>query len=179
MVKRHVFQIGNPVIRKKTIRVALSSKRLQHLIKNLTDSMRFYALIGMAAPQIGSNSRVFVTEIRRTKTRRQQETDPLRVYSNPCILFSSKQKVSGYEGCGSIAAGQLFGLVRRPKTVIVEAYDDQGKKFRIGAKGLLSRVIQHEMDHLNGVVFLDRVIDTKTLMSREEYLKKTRKLGTS
>ena len=70
-----------------------------------------------------------------------------------------------------MAHSGLFGLVNRPDALVVEAYDLKGKKFKLEAKNLLARIIQHEMDHLNGIVFTDKA-DSKTYMSRDEYIKK-------
>lgn len=173
MIKPKTTQIGNPVIRTKSKRVRkVCNPSVQKIVKDLVDSMRFHGLVGMAAPQIGSNLRIFVTEIRKTKTRKPKERDPLRVFINPRITSFSKSKSIGYEGCGSIAFGQLFGPVKRSKSVIIKAQDREGEHFTLRAEGLLARVIQHEMDHLNGIVFLDRVTDIKKLMDREEYLKR-------
>ena len=77
--------------------------------------MRYHGLVGMAAPQIGINQRIFVSEIRRTKTRKQQETDPVRVFINPKITNFSRGQEAGYEGCGSVAYAGLFGSVRRAR----------------------------------------------------------------
>ena len=175
MIKRHATQIGNSTIRKKSRRVSkVSSKTVTKVIKDLTDSMRFHGLVGMAAPQIGLNLQVFVTEIRKTKTRKPKEVDLFRVYINPRVVSSSKDQSIGYEGCGSVASGQLFGPVRRPKDIVIKAQDNEGDIFTLRASGLLARVIQHEVDHLNGVVYLDRVTDLKKLMSRDEYIKRKR-----
>lgn len=176
MIKQKATQIGNPVIRNKSKQVSrVFTKLVQRVIKDLVDSMRFHELVGMAAPQIGLNLRIFVTEIRRTKTRKPTEKDSLRVYINPHIVSFSQEKSVGYEGCGSVVASQLFGPVKRSQTVSVKAQDELGNYFTLQAQGLLARVIQHELDHLNGVVFLDRVNDTKKLMDRDEYLKSKKK----
>ena len=87
----------------------------------------------------------------------------------------SKQKTSGYEGCGSVAGANLFGKVNRSKSIIVRAQNAKGEHFELRATRLLAKVIQHEYDHLDGLVFIDRVTDTKSLMSRNEYLKKSQK----
>lgn len=172
MVIKKATQVGNPVIRKKSKSVSdFSSKETKTIIRNLVDSMRFHNLVGMAAPQIGVNSRIFVTEIRKTKLRNTKETDPLRVFINPTIQAYSKKQNEAYEGCGSVASAGIFGKVKRPDEIYVVAWNEKGQKFQLLAKGLLARVIQHETDHLNGTVFLDRVLDTKSLMEREEYLK--------
>lgn len=174
MIKRQVVQIGNPIIRKKSKTVKnVSSQKVKRVLRDLTDSMRFHGLVGMAAPQIGVNLRIFVTEIRKTKVRRKQKNiDPLRVYINPRILSSSKKQSFGYEGCGSVAFAQLFGPLKRAETVVVEAYDEQRKKFKVKANGLLARVIQHEFDHLEGILFIDEVGNTKKLMSKDEYIRR-------
>lgn len=181
MIIKQVTQIGNPIIRKISGPVPqkdIGTKQINAVIKNLTNSMRYHGLVGMAAPQIGINVRIFVTEIRKTKVRRKQsrkEIDPLRIFINPKIVSFSKQKTSGYEGCGSVAEAQIFGKVSRPKSIIVQAQNAKGEHFELRATGLLARVIQHEYDHIDGKVFIDRVTDTKSLMSRSEYLKKFQK----
>ncbi len=174
MIIKETTQVGNPVIRTKSRGVSnLKSKATQKIIKNLTDSMRHHELVGMAAPQIGESARIFVTEIRETKLRKGDSidnVDPLRVFINPKIVSLSTVQKKGWEGCGSVAAAGLFGMVKRPSSLEIQATDENGQKFRLKAKGLLARVIQHEMDHLNGIIFADKV-DAKTYMSRNEYLK--------
>ncbi|HUC31670.1 MAG TPA: peptide deformylase [Candidatus Paceibacterota bacterium] len=172
MIVKPVTQVGNPIIRTKSKRVHASSKRNKAVIRNLIDSMRYHGLVGMAAPQIGINQRIFVTEIRMTKSRKQNQLDPVRIFINPKILSSSRKKIFGYEGCGSVASGVLFGSVKRSQSVVVEAFNEKGKKFRLRASGLLARIIQHEFDHLEGKVFLDRLSDMKSIMSRNEYLRR-------
>lgn len=172
MIIKHTTQIGNPIIRRRSGPASPSSPATRKIVKNLIDSMRYHGLVGMAAPQIGINQRIFVSEIRRTKTRKQQETDPVRVFINPKITNFSRGQEAGYEGCGSVAYAGLFGSVRRARSIVVKAFDEKGKKFELRAQGLLARIIQHEADHLDGKIFLDRLSDTDSLMSREEYLKK-------
>jgi peptide deformylase len=174
MIIRKTTQVGNPIIRKKSLPVKgiLNSKRIRKITKDLIDSMRYHGLVGMAAPQIGINQRIFVSEIRKTKVRKPNEIDPVRVFINPKIISLSRENVSGYEGCGSVANAGLFASVKRAKSVVVIATDEKGKKFKLRAGGLLARIIQHETDHLDGKVFLDRLTDTKSIMSREEYLKR-------
>ena len=174
MIIKNATQVGNPVIRKKAKNVANpKSKATKQIIKNLVDSMRHHELVGMAAPQIGKSFRIFVTEIRETKLRKgntKKDIDSLRVFINPQIISSSKKKMNDWEGCGSIASANIFGTVRRPISIIIGALDENGEKFQLKTRNLLARVIQHEMDHLNGIVFTDKA-DTKSYMSRDEYLK--------
>ena len=172
MIMKSVTQVGNPIIRNKSkIVKSTNSPEVKKIIKDLTDSMRKANLVGMAAPQIGHNLRIFVTEIRNTTLRKTKEFDGLRVYINPKIINASKSKISGYEGCGSVASSGIFGKVSRPSQITVSAIDENNNKFEYKAKGLLARVIQHEIDHLDGIVFLDKVVDKKSLMSKKEYIK--------
>lgn len=176
MIVKYATQIGAPVIRAKAKPVrSPTSLRTKKIVRDLIDSMRYHGLVGMAAPQIGIGLRVFVTEPRRTKVRRAGDSDDVRVFINPKIVRYSKKKRVGGEGCGSVARAGLFGMVPRSESVTVTALDAKGKKFVLTAKGLLAAIIQHETDHLNGVVFLDRLPSMESLMSREEYVKKLSK----
>ncbi len=174
MVITHVSQIGSSVIRTKTKSVVSVNAKTKTTIKNLVDTMRATGLVGMAAPQIGSSQRVFVTEIRPTATRKKhRQLDQLRIFINPRVVKLSKQQSSGYEGCGSVAHAQLFGKVNRTRSVIIRAMNEKGKVVTLAADGLLARVIQHEMDHLNGKVFLDRMVTMLSLIDREHYLEQS------
>ncbi len=172
MIIKRTTQVGNPIIRKKSlpVRDTPGSKKTKKIVKDLIDSMRYHGLVGMAAPQIGINQRIFVSEIRKTKVRKPNETDPVRVFINPKIISFSRERVFGYEGCGSVANAGLFASVKRAKSVVVAATDEKGEKFKLRASGLLARIIQHETDHLDGKVFLDRLTDMKSIMSRGEYV---------
>lgn len=173
MVIKNIVQIGNPLLSQKSKLISkIDSKETQKVIKDLIDSMRYHNLIGIAASQIGKKLRVFVTEVKKTPYRNPEDVDKLRIYINPQITWSSKQQVVVYEGCGSVAHAKLFAPVKRPKKIEVEALDEKGNKFRLKADGLLSRVIQHEYDHLNGIEFTEKITDIKKIMSSEEYKKR-------
>jgi len=79
-----------------------------------------------------------------------------------------------FEGCGSVLNGQLFGPVKRPQEITIQAYDQKGKKFQLRCDGILARVIQHEYDHLSGVEFLEKVSDYKQMMTVDYYRKNIR-----
>ncbi len=178
MIIKEIIQIGNPVIRKKSKNLSNSEIKLRktkNIINNLVDSMRHYNLIGISAPQVNHNLKIFVTEIRNTKNRKINELYDLKVFINPKIISFSKEKVFGYEGCGSVADANLFGLVNRSKSIKIESKDINGKLFQLYASGLLARVIQHEYDHLDGILFIDKVAETKSYMSGSEYRKKFKK----
>lgn len=176
MIIRRASQIGEPVIRKKVLRVKdMRAAKTKKIVRDLVDSMRFHQLVGMAAPQIGIGAQIFVTEIRKTATRKKlKQLDGLRVYINPRIIHTSKKQEIDYEGCGSVAQAQLFAPVRRPASVTIQAFDEEGKLFVLEAKGLLGRVIQHEYDHLQGKVFLDRVESSTTILDRQSYIQYSR-----
>jgi peptide deformylase len=176
MVKPTV-QIGNPVIRAKSKNVAnpvsVSTKRV---IANLIDSMKSSALIGMAAPQIGAGLQIFITQIRKTRFRKNLKfADPLRVFINPKIISHSQAQSLLMEGCGSLVKGQIFGPVKRPSKVTVRALDENGQPFTLTATGLLAKVIQHEYDHLQGIVIIDKFTDTKKVFEVGEYRKNQKK----
>lgn len=175
MIVRRLIQIGNPLLHQQSrIAANIKSPKITQIIKNLIDSMRYHDLVGIAAPQIGQKERIFVTEIRKTRVRQPKDTDKMRVYINPEIEWTSKKETVIYEGCGSVAYGQLFGPVRRPANVTVSASNEKGKKFTLKADGLLARVIQHEYDHLEGVEFTEKIVNFKQIMSRGEYIKRVR-----
>ena len=176
MIIKKIIQIGNPILKQKTTPVKnIKTKKVQQTIYDLVDSMKYHKLVGIAAPQISWKLRIFVTEIRKTPTRSPKSKDKLRIYINPEIIWKSPKQVILYEGCGSVAYGQLFGPVKRPEMVTVVAHEKNGKKFEIKADGLLSRVIQHEYDHLEGVEFTEKITDIRRIMSREEYIKRVKK----
>lgn len=168
-------QAGNPIIHAKSEDVAdVSSPETKRIVTDLIDSMRDVGLVGMAAPQIGENVRIFVSEVRETDYRKEG-TDSLRVFINPKVVSTSERTNTDYEGCGSVATAEFFGPVERATEITVEAVNENGETFTHTTSGLPARVIQHELDHLDGVLFPEKVSDMKKIMSREEYLKMRRK----
>ncbi|MCA9372374.1 peptide deformylase [Candidatus Woesebacteria bacterium] len=154
---KHIGNVHNPIVKK--------------VIRNLIDTMYDAQLIGIAAPQIGENYHIFITEPRETDTRSKDQSDILRIYINPKIVAYSKKQVTIWEGCGSLADGAIFGPIKRPAQVTVEAFDEQGRRFRFTADGILGRVIQHEVDHLHGVEFIEKIEDNKRLVSADVFVK--------
>ena len=153
-----VITYGNPVLRKK----AKNIKSIDKDIVNLTDEM-FKIMhtnvpqgIGLAAPQVGISIALFVYEL----------DDERGVLINPKIL-EKKGKEIGEEGCLSVPG--IFGPVARAKEIVVTALNLKGKKITINAKGLKARVIQHEIDHLKGILFTDYIDDISKLEIEEGY----------
>lgn len=168
---RDTLQIGDP--RLKTANGVITdgtTSSIKEIIQDLIDTMRANELIGIAAPQIGENYKIFITEPRETKTRSIDQSDELRIFMNPKIISFSKEKLLMYEGCGSVCHGQLFGPVIRSKQITIEAKDMNEKKFTFICDGILARVIQHEYDHLLGIEFTEKISDYKKLVSRESYI---------
>jgi peptide deformylase len=172
MIIKNITQAGNPILRKKAGLVKnLKSQKIKNTIEDLTDTMRSGALIGIAAPQIGRSLRIFITEIRKTANRKIKDKDELRIFINPKIIKCSKKTNVEYEGCGSVGNAHIFGPVKRADEVIIEAQNEKGEKFVLKVQNLLARVIQHEFDHINGILFTDKISDYKKIMSRNEYRK--------
>lgn len=168
---KKTIQIGHPALKANNKKIVdFNDPKLKELVQNLKDSMHHANLIGMAAPQIAENFQVFITEPRETAARPKDQADELRVFINPKIIKQSKKQNIIYEGCGSVLNGQLFGPVKRPQTITIQASDEKGKLFKFTADGILGRVIQHEHDHMNGIEFLEKISDYKKMMTLEHYL---------
>jgi peptide deformylase len=164
-----IFQIGSDVIRTVAEPVATpldASDRA--LLETMATAMRQAGLVGIAAPQVGVSKRIFLTEIPQMNSR-GLAGDGLRIFINPEIVEFSEEKVVDYEGCGSVADANLFGEVERSQAVTVHYVDEKGQQRTGSFEGFLARIIQHEFDHLEGVVFTDKLYRTQTLMSGSEY----------
>lgn len=175
MAVRKAIQIGDLRLKAENQTVSsISDLKIKKVIKDLKDTMKKNDLIGMAAPQIGENYKLFITQPRKTKARKLPFTDKVRVYINPKVTKYSSKKNIIYEGCGSVMNGNLFGPVERPSELTIEATGEDGKKFQLRCNGILARVIQHEYDHLSGIEFTEKIFDYKKLMAREFYIKNIR-----
>jgi len=169
MAIRKTIQIGEPVLRETTKSVEKHDDvYVTQVITDLVDTMRAVELVGMAAPQIGESVRIFVIEVRET-TYRNNAYAPLKVFINPIITERSTETETGYEGCGSVAAGGLFGEVERAQEVTVAYTNQDGVALTETFTGFSARIIQHEMDHLEGTEFTD-ISDPHTFMGREYYI---------
>jgi peptide deformylase len=172
MAVRQILQIGDPRLKARNKRVInYRHPAIQKIISDMVDTMRANEMVGIAAPQIGKNWDIIVTEPRETKYRPQDQADELRVYINPQIINFSKTTNLIYEGCGCVVNGNLFGPVIRPQEIIIKAANLTEKKFTLRCDGLLARVIQHEYDHLSGIEFTEKISDYKKLLNRDFYFK--------
>ena len=177
MAIRDSIQIGDLRLKADNKVVTdFNDSAVKQVITDMIDTMRQNQLIGLAAPQIGENLKIFVTEPRETPNRSADQADELRVYINPTIINFSTEEVEIYEGCGSVLKATLFGPVIRPREITIEAFDQNGDKFSLTCDGILARVIQHEYDHLSGIEFTEKISDYKKLMSVEFYLERIKML---
>lgn len=152
MSLRKVITLPHDTLRKKARRVSDFGHPLQELIDDMIETMRAAPGVGLAAPQVDVLQRVIVVEF-------GDEEDPevppkLHVVINPEIKRPSRETVLGQEGCLSIPG--LVGDVDRSESVVVRGQNRRGHPVKIKAQGWLARIFQHEVDHLNGVLFVDR-----------------------
>ena len=170
MAVKDILQLGDERLTNENLEIKdFNDEKIRQVITDLADTMKEKGLVGIAAPQIGENFKIFITEPRETQFRSKDQADELRVFINPKIIEKSSEEIIIYEGCGSVARSQIFGPVSRPKTIIIEANDEKGKRFLLKCDGLLSRVIQHENDHLLGIEFIEKISDYTKLVSPESY----------
>lgn len=156
MTLREIIRPDNPVLRKKAHRVTSFDKKFQALIDDMVETMTEAPGVGLAAPQVAVSQRVFVARLPDDDKSREEfgdEAGKLYVMVNPEIIKASKEMVEGVEGCLSIPG--YVGLVDRHEKITVNALDRHGKPVRIKASGWLARVFQHEIDHLDGRLYID------------------------
>lgn len=179
MAVREIFQIGHPKLKAKNRIISnFKSPKIKQIIRDLKDTVVKNGLIGIAGPQIGENYQILVTYPRKTSTR-TSNVDQCRVYINPKITFYSEDKSIIYEGCGSVIKGQLFGPVKRPKLITIEATNHAGRRFKLTCDGILARVIQHEYDHLYGIEFTEKISDYSQFIFIDYYRKYIRNSKTN
>ncbi len=162
MKKVEIITSPNPILRKKAKEVEKIDVNAMEIIEDMILALESSEIEGLAiaAPQIGKSVRIIIVRVREQRDKEGkiiQKAIPLTAYINPKITRFSKEKVSIEEGC--LSCPNLYGEVDRPKKVRLEAKDIKGKKIKINASGLLARVFQHEIDHLDGILFIDKVID--------------------
>jgi peptide deformylase len=174
-----VARMGHPVLRTpaRAIDVGeVKSSRIQQLIDDMFETMNEYQGVGLAAPQVHEGVRLFVAGFAPTASRRQSRGDsgddaddqvPLMTMINPEIIPVGAETTEDWEGCLSIP--DIRGKVPRAREILVRALDRRGKRIEMTASGFTARVIQHETDHLNGILFLDRMASFQSLTFLEEF----------
>jgi peptide deformylase len=152
-----IVTLPDPVLRRKARKVTTFDQDLLTLVDNMIETMRDAPGVGLAAPQVGQSIRLVVVEYGQ-EDEEGNETGPKKLYvlANPEIVSLSEEIVSGVEGCLSVLG--LIGEVERPESLVVKGLNRFGKPVKIKASGWLARIFQHEIDHLDGVLFPDRAI---------------------
>ena len=145
----------HPILRKKTEKVTDFSK-IKEIVKEMKKTMEKHQGIGLSANQVGFDLSLFVAKYNQK----------FYVIINPKILKVSKEKEKMLEGCLSLP--KILANVKRSKSVVLEAFNEKGKKIKLKAKGLLARIFLHEIDHLNGILIIDR---TKEIYQLKEEVK--------
>jgi len=153
MALREIVTLPDPILRRKARIITRFDAELQSLIEDMIETMRVAPGVGLAAPQVGVSDRLIVVEY-LDDDEPEDAPKKLFVVVNPEIKETSAETEMGIEGCLSIPG--LHGEVERALAVTVKGQTRRGQPFKIKAKGWLARIFQHEIDHLNGVVFTDR-----------------------
>ena len=153
MAKREIKLIGDEILRKEARKVKKFDTTLHKLLDDMAQTMREAPGIGLAAPQIGVQERVIVVEL--PEDDEDPQSGKLYEFINPEIVFRSNEEVEGEEGCLSIP--NIVGDVWRAERIVLKGQDRHGKPQKLEAKDWLARAFQHEVDHVNGVLFIDRV----------------------
>ncbi len=164
-----VARIGHPVVRtaaKPVPREAFRDKLFQKLIDDMRETMYEYEGVGLAGPQVHESLRLAVIEVPGSDERSHSEV-PFTVLVNPQITPLDEERESGWEGCLSVP--DLRGIVPRLKRLKLDALDRHGKPYTLEAADFFARVIQHECDHLDGRVYLDRMSDMRSLTFIKEF----------
>jgi peptide deformylase len=168
-----VARMGHPVLRavaKPIPPSEITSARIQRLIDDMFETMTEYSGIGLAGPQVHESLRIFVAGLREGDVAAGLDDDhemPFMAVINPEITPAGPATAEDWEGCLSIP--DIRGRVVRPAAIEMTAYDRKGKRVRLAASGLPARVIQHETDHLDGVLFFDRMTSFETLAFMDEF----------
>jgi peptide deformylase len=173
-------QVGEPVLRQKARALRpneIRSREVRELIAHMKETMHAAPGVGLAAPQIGRNLQLAVIEDLPDYTKdwtpeqraaREREAIPFHVIINPKLTLLGDERIEFFEGCLSLT--NLMAMVPRARKVRVECLDEKGQPQVIEASGWHARILQHEIDHLHGTVFVDRMYP-RTLMTVENYKK--------
>ncbi|MDR0600642.1 MAG: peptide deformylase [Treponema sp.] len=148
---------NDQVLREKTKTIKDINDEIRKTAQEMVDAMRRGRGVGLAGPQVGLLKRIFVTHA---------EGDKPRIFINPSIVWTSQEQGAHEEGCLSIPG--LWADVKRPERITIQAWNEKGRAFTLEASGMLARVIQHEYDHLEGILFIDRIDEAR----REKLLDK-------
>ena len=147
MAIRQIREYGDEILRKKAREVEVVDDKIRELIEDMIETMHKYNGVGLAAPQVGILKRVVVIDL-------YDDNGPLRLVNPKIIKQKGKQEVE--EGCLSFP--NQYAIMIRPEEVVAEALNEKGEKIKIKAKGLLAQAICHELEHLEGILFIDNMV---------------------
>lgn len=165
-----ICRLGNPILReicKELTKQDVLSEEFAQLKQDLYDSMKHYGGIGIAAPQIGVNLQVALIDLAPINRYGAEVSLPETYFINPTIEVLTKSTEGNWEGCLSVPG--MRGYVERPDHIRVHYFDENFKEQSFEAKGFVAVVIQHELDHLYGKLYIDHIKDMSLLSFQEEY----------
>ena len=173
MAVRKVINMGHPTLRQVAAPVPsdfLGTEACQRLIADMVETLHEYGGIGLAAPQINEPIRLAIIEIPGGPSRYGEiEAMPLTVFVNPVITVLNEDSAGYWEGCLSVPG--MRGFVARPQHIRVQYTTLDGQEAELELNGFLATVFQHEFDHLDGKLYIDRITDGTKLVFEEEYLR--------
>ncbi len=161
-----IARMGHPALRRRAQPVPsreIRSPQTRRLIDDMIDTLEEYNGVGLAAPQVRESKRIIIAAPPPPDERAEPE---LLILINPKVVERSKETLEDWEGCLSIP--EIRGLVERPARIVVEAKDPLDRDRRIEAEGLTARILLHEIDHLDGVLYLDRMSSMQSLTYLDE-----------
>jgi peptide deformylase len=163
---RTIVTLPDPVLRRKAHKVTTFDKDLQVMVEDMIETMRAAPGVGLAAPQVAQSIRLIVVEF----GDEEDDDAPKKLYvmANPEIVEASEDMVTGVEACLSVTG--LVGDVERYQKIVVKGLNRYGKPSKVKAEGWLARIFQHEIDHLDGVLYTDRATRVWTPKEEEEHL---------
>jgi peptide deformylase len=171
MVARTVIRMGHPTLRQVAEPVALEelkTEEFKQLLVDMYDTMKVEGGIGIAAPQINVPKQVTLIELPENNSRYGElEGTPLMVIINPVLKILTQEHQGFWEGCLSVPG--LRGYVERPKKIQIDFINELGEKKHMVVEDFLATVFQHELDHLFGKLYIDRITDTTKISYNEEY----------
>jgi len=170
MAIRKVAHLGHPVLRRAAAAVppeSILSPEIQQLVDDMLETMEEYDGAGLAAPQVHVSQRVVIYGVDENPRYPDAESVPLTVLVNPVVTPLTQDLEEDWEGCLSVPG--LRGVVSRPSRVRVEAWGRDGRPLRFEADGFHARVVQHECDHLDGILYVDRMTSMETLTFLPEF----------
>ncbi len=159
-----VLHLGDETLRKKALPVEEITDETRALVAEMFETMEREEGVGLAAPQIGRSIRLFVVKA---------DDGVERAFINPQIVATSQETCVFEEGCLSIP--KYYEEVERPERITIQARNEKGRRFTLDAEGFLARVIQHEYDHLEGILFIDRIAPTKKAKIEQKFQKQAEK----